>query len=325
MAWRSAFVAFFAFVIACGAFGADEDPVTVPPRDGGTDEASSDGSALADAGVKADTGPAGPCDLTAPFGPQKQIVAGANENLTAALSDDELTIFFDNFLGTRWAIYTATRANIGDTFTTASEIGAPVALVSNDTYNPALSTDGLTLIFMTNRDGSGYHLWKATRTSTASGFGAPGNLSVVNSGSAAQDREPFLATDGALWFTSERPTAGGDTNVFRAPAVDGGGYSVPAPVNELNSTVAERKPVLSRDGLTVFFGSKRSGGKGGTDVWSAKRTKLSAMFEALAPVGELDTASDEFPTWISADSCRLYFVSDRSGTKRLYVASRGGK
>ena len=39
-----------------------------------------------------------------------------------------------------------------------------------------------------------------------------------------------------------------------------------------NSTTAEQQPSLSSDGRTLVFASSRSGGFGGTDIWTSTRT-----------------------------------------------------
>lgn len=44
--------------------------------------------------------------------------------------------------------------------------------------------------------------------------------------------------------------------------------------------------------------------------------------EPLGPVDELRSPASDAPAWPSPDRCRLYFVSDRSSKRALYVATR---
>jgi len=72
-------------------------------------------------------------------------------------------------------------------------------------------------------------------------------------------------------------------------------------------------PALSEDGLVAYFGSTRMGGAGMMDIWTASRTSTTGTFGQFANLGELNTAEQDFATWLSPDGCRLYFWSSRSG------------
>ena len=47
----------------------------------------------------------------------------------------------------------------------------------------------------------------------------------------------------------------------------------------------------------------------------------AAAFGPATPVTELNTGSAEYPGWLSADNCRLYFGTDRQGGD-IWVATR---
>ena len=134
---------------------------------------------------------------------------------------------------------------------------------------------------------------------------------------------PFFLTDGSeLWFSSNRNTAN-DYDIYVASKV-GQSFSNPLPQPELNTVSIDEAPVLSEDGLTIYWASDRADGnaKGGYDIWTAKRSTKEQQFSGIKTVAELNTPEGEVPTWLSKDGCRLYFEGYRSGARDLYVAER---
>ena len=71
--------------------------------------------------------------------------------------------------------------------------------------SPSLSSDELTIYFISNRGGGrgSYDIWTASRQDVSSKFSSPQNLAVLNS--AGLDLDPFLSADGTeLFFASDR-------------------------------------------------------------------------------------------------------------------------
>jgi Tol biopolymer transport system component len=51
---------------------------------------------------------------------------------------------------------------------------------------------------------------------------------------------------------------------------------------------------------------------------------VSALFGTPTQLTAFDSgASQNAPGWISADGCRMYFTTDRSGGGDIYMATRG--
>jgi Tol biopolymer transport system component len=72
--------------------------------------------------------------------------------------------------------------------------------------------------------------------------------------------------------------------------------------------------MVSGDGLTLFFDSDRTGGKGGRDVWNAARSDggAGASFDAPKVIAAInDTADDGHPYIVGSN---LYFASNRGGS-----------
>jgi len=90
-------------------------------------------------------------------------------------------------------------------------------------------------------------------------------------------------------------------------------WSVAVPVAEVNSTAADGCPIESRDGLSLYIASMRTGTLGGNDIWAADRASRKDPFgepqNLGAPVNS--EANDFCPTPIQGSY--LLFVSERPG------------
>jgi len=183
-----------------------------------------------------------------------------------------------------------------------------------------LSADGLTLVFGSNRGGA-FDLWAATRPMASGAF--TNVFALAPPSTAGVDGNPFLAGDG-LWFTSD---VDGVYRLYRAASSGAGGYFTAETVPEINSSMGDFAPALSADLRTLYFGSRRDGGKGTNDVWRAVRPAVGASFGGVENVAEVNSSAQDNPGWISPDDCRLYMESDRdddAGVYHIYVAERDG-
>ena len=89
-------------------------------------------------------------------------------------------------------------------------------------------------------------------------------------------------------------------------------WSPPEAIVTLNSVDNDRGPAFSRNGELLYFASDREGGKGGYDLYGAR--KNGEGWGAAESLGEtVNTADDERGPAPSADGKRLFFSSDRSG------------
>ena len=105
-----------------------------------------------------------------------------------------------------------------------------------------------------------------------------------------------------------------------------------APVNLgkiVNSPYAEAGAYISRDGLSLYFGSGRPGGVGPTntfDIWVSHRESPASQWRVPVNVGAMvNTANNEQTPMLTIDGHRLYFARDGSGgygSQDLYVSRR---
>jgi len=166
---------------------------------------------------------------------------------------------------------------------------------------------------------------------TYTGWSAPNNLgSTVNT--SVTELGPAISPDGlSLYFFSGRTggQGGNDIWVTRRSSTNGP-WGTPVDVGPtVNSAAAETVPALSSDGHWLFFGSDRTGGFGGTDVWQSYRPDVHDDFGWQTPtdVGpNVNTAAEEIASSWFADggSPQLYFGSSKPGLGAfdIYVSNQ---
>lgn len=141
---------------------------------------------------------------------------------------------------------------------------------SSDDYNckhPSLSPDGTKLFFSSDMPGGhgGYDLYVVDRIS--GGWGMPVNLGpVINSGK--NETYPFISQSGVLFFSSNgRPNSlGGFDNYFVTNPLENPEEVVNLG-EEFNSSADDQSFIISDDGKSGFFSSKRERGLGKEDIY----------------------------------------------------------
>jgi hypothetical protein len=316
-------------VVACNAIVGFGNLTKEPTRDAGThgDDDTSDDDDHREAGGSGSGGDGGEetsaCNSSADFGTPVALPGPVNstsfEN-SPSLTDDELTIVFQRTVDSNVSnLLIATRATTSDPF------GAPTALgltTSNLSFMPSITRDGLTLFWSevadTNR---GMDVFIATRTTVTGQFANPISTGIA---SDVEEQDPTVTGDGnEMFFASDQSSPGGDVRqLFHANRNNLGEFADPQALTELNSDGVEQGVAVSKDGLTIFFGSTRTGGAGKLDVWTAHRSSRSEKFGAATVVAPVNSPVIDWPTFISADGCRLYLGSERGGAGDLYVATK---
>ncbi len=117
--------------------------------------------------------------------------------------------------------------------------------------------------------------------------------------------------------------AAGDTPRFSE-------WSVPVNLGPVvNSISGDAGAFISKDGLSLYFGSSRPGGFGGLDIYVSRRATLDEPWGAPQNLGSsVNTSSEEQTPTLSPDGHRLYFASNRPGGfggPDLYVSRRHNK
>ncbi|MFO0839970.1 MAG: hypothetical protein U1D55_15785 [Phycisphaerae bacterium] len=198
-----------------------------------------------------------------------------------------------------------------------------------DDLGPAPTMDGQSLYFYSNRDGGagGYDLWVSRRE--GDGWQAPTNLgAAVNS--PFNDYSPAPSADGrTLYFASNRPPiSGGEMqtpsawpatvredlqhrtyDIYEARHTDAG-FAPPRPIAALNTPANEGAVCVSPLGDFLYFSSDRPGGRGGFDLYRARR--VGDDFRTPENLGApINTAANELDPGLTALGYALVFSSDR--------------
>lgn len=199
----------------------------------------------------------------------------------------------------------------------------PVVNSSFNDFAPAVSKNGLSLYFSSDRPGGfgGSDLWVSQRNSREDPWGVPLNLGPpVNT--SVGERAPNFSRDGHwMFFVSDRPGGAGGDDIWaswRTNVHDDFGWRQPVNLGSaFNSTAFDAGASFFENEETgpplLFFGSTRPGGVGGEDIYvSALRTDGS--FGPPTLVAELSSPqADRRPT-IRFDGLEIIFFSNRPGT-----------
>jgi hypothetical protein len=268
------------------------------------------------------------CNLLAPFDPPELAFTGTGIASGLTFSQDQRTAYVSSKTSPSapFAINFTSRLSTSNAFDPLTPV---TALNSGpDDHGPALSDDGLTL-YLTKLNSSNwtYDLAKATRTSTEVQFDNVQFLTALNN-SSFHDQDPFfLSRTSELYYASEWPTGTRDLYVSK---FDSGVYQTPTALSVNLPSAEDFRPVLSRDGLTLYFASSRPGIGNDTesDIWMARRSGVEQQFGSATNLFGLNSSYIDFPVALADGDCTLYFGSTQdtgssSWDSRLYRAKRG--
>jgi len=182
--------------------------------------------------------------------------------------------------------------------------------------DPFITADGSKLFFISNRPVKAgeeakedMDIWVMEKT--GSGWGEPRNLGeTVNS--SGSEWYPTLASDGTLYFGSDRPGGKGKTDLYRSRFKDGA-YQQPenlgAPVN---TEFQEYEPFVSPDQSFIIFMSLRPKGHGQSDLYITYNR--NGVWIEPANLGDrINSPGSEYSPKISPDG-RYFFYSSTKAT-----------
>ena len=278
--------------------------------------------------IPVDAGPL--CDPTKDF-LAPTLISSVNKTGTEGsprLSDDELTIYFSAKRGgdPYYDLYMAVRGVLTDSFFNIAPIPGAANTTDNYEFQPNITDNGLTMFFeRQNAITEDSDLYMTTRSVKTGPFVTATLIPDVNS-MPGYDAKIFMRGDGTeFYYSKANPAAGGTTDILFAKKAGANWTTTTLPVIN-DPLLDDYGPVISKDGLTLFFSSPRPSGVGGPagfNIWVAKRAVATADFGDPVLVPNVNSDAFDEPGWISVDGCRLYMTSQRAaGKQNIYVAKR---
>jgi len=261
-----------------------------------------------------------------------------------SISPDGLYLFFTGCnrpdgLG-RCDIYVSHKEgnNWGEPF----NLGAPLNSPFWDSQ-PAISPDGSTLYFVSNRPGGlgGYDIWKSSLKSNGY-WDVPQNLGPeINT--PYDEHTPFIHPDGkTLYFSSDGWPGLGNKDIFLSRLDDAGHWGKPEnmgyPINTFNE---ETGLIVTPDGTEGLFSSNLKGGFGDMDIYQfkmpenkkplpityvkgvVKDKETGAFLEAKIQVVNLKNEKTEYNDYTSKETGDFLTVMPIGGNYAFNVSSDG--
>jgi hypothetical protein len=187
----------------------------------------------------------------------------------------------------------------------------------------ALSPDGLTLWLSSDRPGGkgGYDIYLSTRRFPGAPWSTPTPVTELNTTGDEFPRAP--AESGLVMLPSYRSTPNNQYQTFMTTRPDVGAPWTPsAPLAEVDTANIDTDAFLTEDGLVLYFSSDRAH-PGVQDLFIASRPNVQGRFGAFTALPELNAAGfQNRDPWLSPDGREIYLSSDRSGTLKIYRATR---
>lgn len=192
--------------------------------------------------------------LADPFGAPAQLteLAVGSNQVAPSLTADGLMIVFASDRTGSYHLMWSTRPTPADLF------GAPMDLAGTSggtgviDRDPALSPDGLRLMFMSMRNSGQGHLFETTRAAITDPFATP--VEVTSIEAATQEAGPTLTADGLeLFFTSPRGAVGAFDIYHATRASLAQPFGNVQLVPELSSPMDDQVSAISGDGATVYL------------------------------------------------------------------------
>lgn len=251
------------------------------------------------------------------FGPPVHLgapLSTADSDGSPSISADELSIYFDSDRpggSGIWDIWVATRSAKDHAWGTPENIGWSVN-TWNTEAQPDISTDGLSLFFMSDRAGGygGRDLWVATRRTPDDPWGTPVNLGPrVNS--AGSEGQPNISADGLqLYFHSDRSGGLPDIWVTTRRTIDSA-WETPERLSSVNNSSLDQGPGISSNGLALFFESARPGNVT-RNIYVSTRPTVFDSWQTPIYVEGINSSSRDADPDLSFDGRTLYFTSHRA-------------
>jgi hypothetical protein len=183
---------------------------------------------------------------------------------------------------------------------------------TNNEWSAAPSADGLSIFVGSDRPGAGNNVWSTTRSTTGDPFAPASELTVVNM-MQSNTFATSLSRDGRTLFLQSDRT--GNYEIYTATRdTIATTFEMPAVVSNVNTAANDGDARILPDGSAMYLASDVGGD---SDLYRAPLTG-GGQFGRPDPIGELNTAANEWSPAITVDELTLFFARSED----IYVARR---
>ena len=185
--------------------------------------------------------------------------------------------------------------------------------------HPAITTNGLTMIFSSNRPGGvgGKDLWKTTRSSLQKPFEPAVNLgNLINT--IGDELFPSLYADSVLYFASNGRIGLGGLDIYHVTLGKSGISEVEHLPQPINSSADDFAISFEGNKLRGFFSSRRPEGKGGDDIYYFEKAEHKVSI--IGSVRDEVTKQPITQLPVSATCGKgdtIHVITDNSGSFRI--------
>ncbi len=265
------------------------------------------GPDAADAPIDA---PSARCSPDAPFGPPTRLpnVNSANEDLSMAMTHDQLKAYFARSTGTSYVIVSSKRDSTDSDFPTPTTDPALAAVSAGVGYRTYLYPTSDDLVVYYRRDATWF---ASSRLNLDDPFDT--GSEVYLGGAQIPAFRAMISTDSLTMYYS------GASVPLRA-ATKGSAHHVfnndrPVTIFDLTDFA------ISADELTLYYSNYPI-----ADIFRTTRSSKNVPFDVGLPVANVNTTGPDVPLYVSPDDCMLYLRSNTSGSTQandIWVARRG--
>lgn len=199
----------------------------------------------------------------------------------------------------------------------------PVVVPFSGQYSdadPFITPDGAHLYFISNRTGAGktgtdLDIWKVDKTST--GWSEPRNVGApINS--PGNEWYPTIATNGTIYFGSDRQGGKGRTDIYRSRLVNGK-YAEPENLGDaINTQFNEFEALIAADeSFLILMAGGRSDSKGGFDLYISYN-RNGAWTKPVNLGDKINSSGNEYSPTISPDGKYFFWTSTRTSTDAAF-------
>lgn len=193
--------------------------------------------------------------------------------------------------------------------------GAPVPLDYDavDDDDPSATADMLEVYFDRDND-----VWRITRPDASSPWTTPERVDELSS--ASDETTPKISYDGlTIYVSSNRSGTAGSYDVWVSTRLSrADAWSTPVRVPSLSSSSSDGG-ATSGDGLAMVLDSNRDGNP---DIYITERASVADPWPTPTVIENINTSDSEGNPMLSHDRLMVLFDSNRTGTGKLYFATR---